>query len=95
MAAIDIVGNTVIVTAAASMDAIYNSIEIESANIWWVSTVGDIQVTDVGTGTICLRRFSPDRSALAPFSEYIALEGRYGRLSFSPVTACTLTFNLR
>lgn len=95
MAAIDIVGNTVIVTAAGSMSATFANIEIESANIWWVSTAGDLQITDVGTGTICLRRFTPDGTSLAPFSEWVSLEGRYGRLSFSPVTACTLTFNFR
>ena len=93
MAAIDIVGNTVIVTAAGTMDVAYPNIEIGAANVWWVSTLGDIQIVDMNTGTISVRRFSVDRSGIAPFSEWVALEGRYGRLSFNVVTAATLTFN--
>ncbi len=92
MAAIDIVGNTVVVTAAGTMDL--PTVEVLSANIWWVTTAGDIQVVDITTGTILVRRFSPDRSALPPFSEYVSMEGRYGRLSFNTVTASTLTFTL-
>ena len=51
MAAIDIVGNTVIVTAAGTMDVAYPNIEIGAANVWWVSTLGDIQIVDMNTGT--------------------------------------------
>ena len=94
MAAIDIVGNTVIVNAAGTMPEAFSSIEIASASVWWVSTLGDIQITDISTGTLFVRRFSVDRSALAPFSEYAPMEGRFGRLSFGVVTAGTLTFTL-
>ena len=93
MAAIDIVGQTVVVTAAGTMTATFVPVEIASANVWWVSTLGDIQIVDISTADIFVRRFSADRSALAPFSEMVALEGRYGRLSFNVVTAATLTFN--
>lgn len=92
MAAIDIVGNTVVVTGAGTMDATYSDIVVGSAAIWWVSTLGDITVTDMSTGSIFIRRFSVDRSGLAPYSESVAMEGRFGRLSFGAVTACTLTF---
>ena len=94
MAAIDIVGNTVIVTAVGTMDATFSSIDIASASVWWTTTLGDIAVTDISTGSILVRRFSADRSALAPFSEAVAMEGRFGRLSFGTVTAGTLTFTL-
>ena len=94
MAAIDIVGNTVIVTAVGTMDATYSHIEIQSASIWWTTTLGDIAVTDISTGSILIRRFSADRSGIAPYSEAAAMEGRFGRLSFGTVTAGTLTFTL-
>ena len=93
MAAIDIVGTTVIVNAAGTMDAAFASIEILSASVWWASTLGDIQIVDINTASLFVRRFSVDRSGVAPFSEYVAMEGRYGRLSFNVVTAGTLTFN--
>lgn len=92
MAAIDIVGNTVIVTAAGTMDVAFANVDIGPASVWWVSTLGDLQIVDINT-SFMVRRFSVDRSGIAPFSEYVALEGRYGRLSFNVVTAATLTFN--
>ena len=94
MAAIDIVGNTVIVNAAGTMPEAFSSIEIASASVWWVSTLGDIQIVDIATATLFVRRFSVDRSGLAPFSEWVGMDGRYGRLSFNVVTAGTLTFTL-
>ena len=94
MAAIDIVGRTVVVTAAGTMDANFVNIQVGNANVWWVSTVGNIVIEDIGTGSISVRRFSPDRSGIAPWSEWVPFEGAFGRLSFTTVTAGTLTFQL-
>ena len=94
MAAIDIVGNTVIVTAAGTMNATYSDIKVGNASVWWVNTTGNLVIEDIGTGSISVRRFSPDRSGIAPWSEWVPFDGIFGRLSFTTVTACSLTFQL-
>lgn len=94
MAAIDWVGNTVVVHAAGTMSENIPHVDILSANVWWASTAGDLQIVEITTGAILVRRFTPDGSAIAPFSEWVSMEGRYGRLSFNVVTACTLTFTV-
>lgn len=91
MAAIDIVGRTVVVTAAGTLNI--PNVEIISANVWWATTAGDI-VIDEGTHGIPVRRFTPDGTSLAPFSEWVSLEGKYGILSISTCVAATLTFTL-
>ena len=94
MAAIDVVGRTVVVTAAGTMNAVFANIQVGNASIWWVNTTGNIVIEDISTGSISVRRFSPDRSGVAPWSEWVPFDGTFGRLSFTTVTAGTLTFQL-
>ena len=90
MAAVDYSGNTIRVTAAGSTDAAMPELVIRTATVWWATTAGDLSITAVDSASSIILRLSPDASGLAPFSEWVGLVGRYGRLSFNTVTACTL-----
>ena len=87
MAAIDITGRTIVVTAAATLG--YDNVKIVACTVWCATTAADFQVTELGTGAIQVIRISPDRSQIAPFSISPLWQGDFGRLSFDTVSACT------
>lgn len=86
MAAIDYFGNLIRVTAAGTCT--YENLEIECAYVWNVNTTASLIVTDVTSGSTAqmLRYSTPNQ--LASYDP-LHLSGKFGRLSFDTVTACT------
>ena len=95
MAAIDFSGNTMIVTAAASMNAAMLTVNIQCVTIWSVNTTAIVEVGGIDTGGFLIFRYSPDRSRIAPFSETLPWSGTFPQLSFNTVTACTAYIQMR
>lgn len=86
MANIDYFGNVIRVTGAGTLGM--NDVFIESMYIWTANSNSLLVVTDVNSGSAAqVMVYATDVTIPTTDTPYIA--GRFGKLSFDTVTACT------
>lgn len=86
MAAIDYFGNVIRITAAGTLG--YDNLDIECAYIWTVNSSGSLIASDVAAGSnATVFRYSTNINQAS--YEPLHLSGRFNKISFDTVTACT------
>ena len=86
MAAIDHVGNTIVIAAAGTIDIPH--LELRSARILVTASAAELVIVEISTGHHAVIHYQTTKSA-PPHSDDLDVWGRYGSLSVNTVTACS------
>lgn len=86
MAAIDHVGNTIVIAAAGTINIPH--LELRSLRVTVTASAAELLIVEISTGHHAVIHFQKTKAS-PPESFSLDVWGRYGQLSVNTVTACS------
>lgn len=86
MAAIEYVGNTIVVGGAGTINVV--QLELASMRIYATASTSEVDIVEISSGSHSIIHYATT-NGVPPYSDELDVKGTYGRLSVNTVTGCS------